>query len=232
MCRDRLSGRQSLPTPSSPSGKDAAPRRGLHAGAKAVFLGAVALLGLVGSLHPGGPVILSIRPRGTVAPSTPRGTQTRRCPAGTWRVVVRRMIGPRQNGCQTADRPGLASLAALQDRRMIAGGPGRAAAGGQLRAFARIPLGGMWESPCEGVWRGAILSGPSAPETYAGDASRPRGGGACSGGPASSDGRRSDGPPPSHSPRDRARRISSTVNPVRRSYRTNGRQAGLASRPG
>ena len=37
-------------------------------------------------------------------------------------------------------------------------------------AFARIPLGSMWESPCDGVWRGAILSGPSAPETYAGDA--------------------------------------------------------------
>jgi chromosomal replication initiator protein len=42
---------------------------------------------------------------------------------------------------------------------------------GRRRAFARIPPGSMRESPCDAVWAGAILSGPSAPETYAGDAS-------------------------------------------------------------
>ena len=56
--------------------------------------------------------------------------------------------------------------------------------------------------------------------------------GAGSGRPASSDGRRSDAPPPRATTGILAAATSSTVNPERRSYRTNGRQAGLASRPG
>src|SRR5262245_57352910 len=49
-------------------------------------------------------------------------------------------------------------------------------ADGGIGTFARIPLGSMCESPCDAVSGGAILSGPSAPETFAGDASGPRGG--------------------------------------------------------
>jgi hypothetical protein len=229
MCRDRLSGRQSLPTPSSPSGKDAATRRGLHAGAKAVLLGAVALLGLVGSLHPGGPVILSIRPRGTVAPSTPRGTQTRRCPAGTWRVVVRRMIGPRQKGCQTADRPGLASASrprgSLQDPTQR----WPEANSGHSHGYPWGVCGNRLATAS-----GAVLSSPGprrrrrTRETPAG---LMEGAQAAVVRPRPMDVDRMVRHPRTH-PRDRGRRISSTVNPVRRSYRTNGRQAGLASRPG
>ena len=56
--------------------------------------------------------ILSVRPRGTVAPTSPRGTQTRRHPTGAWRVFVRRMIWPVRNGCQTMGRhPGRGSRA-------------------------------------------------------------------------------------------------------------------------
>jgi hypothetical protein len=72
-----------------------------------VFLGAMALLGLVGLLrHRDCPGILSVRPRATVTPSTPRGTQTRRHPTGAWRVVVRGMIWRAPKGCQTTD-PGI-----------------------------------------------------------------------------------------------------------------------------
>src|SRR5690242_6091064 len=41
------------------------------------------------------------------------------------------------------------------------------------RASVRILPGGMRESPCDGDLRGAILSGPSAPETFAGVARTP-----------------------------------------------------------
>ena len=82
MCRDRWSGRQSLPTPSSPRGQDPASRGRLHAGAKAVLLGTMALLGLVRLLHPGGPAILSLRPRGRSLRLPLEARKRARCPAG------------------------------------------------------------------------------------------------------------------------------------------------------
>ena len=82
MCRDRWSGRQSLPTPSSPRSQDPASRGRLHAGAKAVLLGTMALLGLVRLLHPGGPAILSIRPRGRSLRLPLEARKRAECPAG------------------------------------------------------------------------------------------------------------------------------------------------------
>jgi hypothetical protein len=136
-----------------------------------VLLGAMALLGLVGLLrHRVCPGILSVRPRETVAPFTPRGTQTRRHPTGAWRVVVRGMIWPARKGCQTKE--------AIRARLVAAGRAGATMPGGRppQRAFARIPPGGMRESPCDGVRAGAILSGPSAPGRSRESFSGPRNG--------------------------------------------------------
>ena len=86
--------------------------------------------------------ILSIRPRGRSV-TTPEGTQTRLAPKSARRVVVRRMIGRAFEGVKRS-RPS------------------------RLRRHAHILHGSITESPCEGRPAGAILSGPSTPETYAG----------------------------------------------------------------
>ena len=77
--RARPSGRQALATASPACGQDAASARRLHSGAEAVFLGAVALLGLVGLLH-GACAGSSPSGLGVSPSSTPEGTQTRQTP--------------------------------------------------------------------------------------------------------------------------------------------------------
>jgi hypothetical protein len=226
MCRDRWSGRQSLPTPSSPRSQDPASRGRLHAGAKAVLLGSMALLGLVRLLGQGGPAILSVRPRGRTLRLPLEARKRAGAPRDTWRVVVRRMIGRLRSGCQTCDTAGDAAETAADvvrpDRR-----------GGLVGRFARIPPGSMRESPCDAILAGAILCGPSAPETLREDASRPRGGAQA----AVIRPRRMDVIRTFHRPQRHDRDTGPPlcyrpVNPERRSYRTNGRQAGLASCPG
>jgi hypothetical protein len=135
-----------------------------------VLLGAMALLGLVGLLHSGLSGILSIRPRGRSLRLPLEARKRAGTPRGTWRVVVRRMIWPAPKGCQTQWDPGSGSPAVARpattgDRRYHRQPAGRSAAG---RRPARIPQGSMRESPCDAVRAGAILSGPSAPETFAG----------------------------------------------------------------
>ncbi len=74
----------------------------LHAGAEAVLLGAMALLGLVGLLHR---AVLRSSPSGLGVGSFRRPLKARKragTPRGAWRVVVRRMIWPRRKECQTA----------------------------------------------------------------------------------------------------------------------------------
>ena len=187
----------------------------------------MALLGLVRLLHPGGPAILSIRPRGRSLRLPLEARKRAECPAG--HMARRRPAddrsapewvsnvhgGPRHARCPAPD----------------AGHPARRT--GSLTGFARILQGGMCESSCDAILAGAILCGPSAPETFAGDASRPRGGG---GRQRSSGivGWMSIGRSSALAPRPRPwpAAPSNPVNPERRSYRTNGRQAGLASCPG
>ena len=147
-------------------------------------------------------------------------------PRDTWRVVVRRMIGPLQSGCQTLGRP-------PRERPTPRLDPSGSCSWDVIDGCARIPPGSMCESPCDAILAGAILSGPSAPETFAGDASRPRGGAQA----AVVRPRRKDVDRTSHRPRATTgtlarRSCPYPSNPERRSYRTNGRQAGLASRPG
>ena len=238
MCRDRWSGRQPLPTPSSPCGQDAASRGRLHAGAEAVLLGAMALLGLVRLLHPGGAAILSIRPRGRSLRLPLEARKRAGAPRDTWRVVVRRMIGPRPEGVSNGStgptapprwRARRCEVRAPESHRTVVASRRPEAIGGS----ARIPLGSMRESPCDAVLAGAILCGPSAPETFAGDASRPRGGARQrSSGLVGWDVDRTVHRPRTPRPGTLAAASSIPVNPERRSYRTNGRQAGLASRPG
>ncbi len=224
-CRDRLSGRQSLPTPSSPRSQDPAARRGLHAGAKAVFLGTMALLGLVGLLHPGGPAILSIRPRGRSLRLPLEARKRAGATQDTWRVVVRRMIGRPKIGCQTLaraltgppgepDRP--SDPSGTCPRRLRTYTPREYA-----RIALRLRLGRCY--PLRALGAGDVR-GRRQQASWRG---------AGSGRPASSDGC-PIGRPTARAPRPRplARRSYQCRHPERRSYRTNGRQAGLASRPG
>ena len=180
-----------------------------------------------------GPVRDPLHPTsGTVTPTSPRGTQTRRHPAG--RMARRRPAD--DMACVEGVSNGSGSPAGEVPTD---GRPGPRCADGTMpdhgrerlaRHPARIPPGSMRDLPCDALRAGAILSGPSAPETFAGDfcslGSWPRG--------ASHPARRRDvgrrfatpdldlGPQPSHIP-----------NPSeRRSHRTNGREASLASRPG
>ena len=192
----------------------------------------MALLGLVRLLRQSGPAILSLRPRGRSLRLPLEARKRAGAPQDTWRVVVRRMIGRVWNGCQTteASRQGGAGAFPGRPGTMVLVRVDVPAA--RARRSARIPLGSMCESPCDAVLAGAILSGPSAPETFAGDASRPRGGSR----QRSSGlvGSTSIGRFPAHAPRPGPwpAALYRPVNPERRSYRTNGRQAGLASRPG
>ena len=224
-CRDRLSGRQSLPTPSSPRSQDPAARRGLHAGTKAVFLGTMALLGLVGLLHPGGPAILSIRPRGRSLRLPLEARKRAGATQDTWRVVVRRMIGRPQIGCQTP--PWGDDGASGRVRETV--GPIRTSRR-RLRTYTpreyarialRLRLGRCY--PLRALGAGDVR-GRRQQASWRG---------AGSGRPASSDGC-PIGRPTAHAPRPRplAAAHHQCRQPRSRSYRTNGRQAGLASCPG
>ena len=159
---------------------------------------------------------------GTVAPSSPRGTRTRRRP--TRRMARRRpaddMAAPEGvSNAATGDGPSAP--------RRVARGPS-----GPADAVHGYSQGVCAELPCDAVRGGAILSGPSAPgrsrETSGDLERRPRG------------------------PRRPARRMGVFATladpalptprpwptatyrppPSSGSHRTNGREAGLASRPG
>jgi hypothetical protein len=123
-----------------------------------VFLGAVALLRLKGLLCHRDCSGSSPSGLGDGLSLPPEGTQTRLAPESARRVVVRRMIGRVREGCQTW--PGSAACASVGDR---------------TRPHADVRTGhapilpwGIAESPCGACPGGAILSGPSAPETYKG----------------------------------------------------------------
>ena len=124
-----------------------------------MLLGAVALLGLIGLLgHRGGP---GSSPSGLGdGLSLPLKARKR-----AWR--------PKAHGASSSpdDRPGSRRVSNLPDRPCcealrpgVAGlpGPGPAAASGHV---AILP-GGIAEPPCGPPPAGAILSGPSAPETF------------------------------------------------------------------
>ena len=201
----------------------AGPRR-LHAGAEAVLLGAMAFLGLVGLLHPDGPVDPLDPTPGTVAPSSPRGTQTRRCPTG-------HMARRRPADDRTPTGP------ASVKRRSRALTRGRRS---RSRRTVEDGLDDPSHGYSQGVCRnrlataiGAVLSSPGprrrrrSRETPAGlwRRRRQRSSGLV--------GRMSSGRPIASAPRpDPGRRYLSTSQPIRRSHRTNGREAGLAGRPG
>src|SRR6185369_11264863 len=99
--RARWSGCQPLSAAGSAGRQDATATGRLHPGAKAVFLGAVALLRLKGLFGhrdcPGS----SPSGLGDGLSLPPEGTQTRLAPESARRVVVRRMIGRVREGCQT-----------------------------------------------------------------------------------------------------------------------------------
>ena len=142
--RARSSGRQPFSTASSTGRHDPPTTGRLHPGAEAVLLGAVALLWLKGLLHldcPGS----SPSGLGDGRSLPPEGTQTRLAPKSARRVVVRRMICPTPEECQTS--------------------PGRPR-GWLPQLHAHILPRGMPESPCGGRSGGAILSQPSTPEAY------------------------------------------------------------------
>src|SRR3954447_3059552 len=94
--------------------------------------------------------ILSIRPRGRSHPSSPKGTQTRPAPTGAWRVLVRRMIGPAGNGCQTSWR-------STGSREAVAGRSSAGAVGPSVHA------GVWWRANAPPRWVEAV--GRSSPET-------------------------------------------------------------------
>jgi hypothetical protein len=197
--------------------------------------------------------ILSCRPRGDLV-STPRGTQTRRAPDSARRVFVGRMIRPASNECQTSGACDVESQGPAPSARiasLVAGDPGscpRRARQGPWRgpwtlprcqprplrtARALILPGGIAESPCR-AWRaGAILSGPSAPGTLAehlGDIPKPpetRAITRCRGSQSLT-----LATPGSRSSDDPGNAIIQVITHTAGSDRTNGREAGLASRPG
>ena len=123
--RARRSGRQPLATARPASGQDASAPGSLHPGTEAVLLGAMSLLRLVGLLHRSC-ARSSPSASGTVVPSTPRGTQTRR--ALTKRMARRRPGDYRaaRKGRQTArgiwpTAPGALPPASPGGRRGLSG---------------------------------------------------------------------------------------------------------------
>ena len=145
--RARPSGRQALATAGPACGQDAASARRLHTGAEAVFLGAVALLGLVGLLHRAcagsSPSGLGVRPS-----STPEGTQTRRSPdarAGR----VQRPADDRSRASRASNVDGARREADAFGRRLGAAVAVRCDTPGEYRGFAlRGPGGGaMFRHP-------------------------------------------------------------------------------------
>ena len=157
--------------------------------------------------------ILSIRPRGRSVATPERHANA---PGARKRTARRRpaddMSGP--GGCQTNGRR---SRAPATPRRS--------------RSAHRILQGSIGESPCDGRPAGAILSGPSTPETYAG----------APGSPVGTLGNASTGasqwllttreiPAPDSSPVVKATHPPPLTN--RRIPSTNGREAGLASGSG
>jgi hypothetical protein len=127
-----------------------------------MLLGAVALLGLIGLLHQDCPGS-SPSGLGDGLSLPPRGTQTRLAPESARRVVVRRMIGRVLEGCQTS----WIGLAPGHRTATRAGVPSPSI------GHTPIPPGSIAESPCGARSGGAILSGPSAPETHAGRPPKP-----------------------------------------------------------
>ena len=213
--RARWSGRQSLPTTSPPGGKDTATRRRLHPGAETVFLGAMALLGLVGLLHRECPEDPLHPASGTVAPSSPKGTQTRRHPTGYM---------ARHRPADDMTRPeGVSNDGAALQRGGV--------------PFLRDVTHGYSHGVCQNrlaTPSAAVLSSPGPRRRDA--RGRPSGGlGSRRRGPRHP--RRRMAVP---SARDPA--LPTVMSPAAptyrppprasRSHRTNGREAGLASRPG
>src|SRR4029078_1907717 len=100
----------SLPTACPPSGDHTPAARRPHAGAEAVLLGAMTLLGLVRSLHRAcarsSPLVLGPTFAASQRHANAPGARERTCA-----FVVRRMIGRPGEGCQTRaedriERPG------------------------------------------------------------------------------------------------------------------------------
>jgi hypothetical protein len=193
----------------------------------------MALLGLVRLLHPGGPAILSIRPRGRSLrlplearkrASCPTGHMARRRPADD-RAAPEWVSNVREGVSWTPDDG--APRGSVETPVLIVRIRSEAtdeAAHGYSQGVCAIRLATR-------SWPVLSSAGPRrrrrSRETPAASWR-----GAGSGRPASSDGRRSDAPPTRATTGILAAATSSTVNPERRSYRTNGRQAGLASCPG
>jgi hypothetical protein len=185
----------------------------------------MALLGLVGLLHPGGPAILSIQPRGRSLRLPLEARKRAGATQDTWRVVVRRMIGPPQIGCQTdASSPGEASGRARR--------PFGSFTGSTWAPPHAYPLGVCAIRLATPSW--PVLSSPGprrrrrSRETPAGlvEGRRQRSSGLVE---WTSIGRSTA---PALRPSTLAAALYQCRQPERRSYRTNGRQAGLASCPG
>ena len=233
MCRARSSGGQPLPAPSSPCSQDPASRGRLHAGAKAVLLGTMALLGLVRLLHPGGPAILSIRPRGRSLRLPLEARKRARCPAG--HMARRRPADDRSApewvsnvhdvACEArvGATDGGADRAPMVGVRTVGDGLGGASHGYSWGVCANRLATPSWPvlSSAGPRRRRRSRETPAASWRGAGSGSSGLVGWMSIGRSIAT---RHD--------RDPGRRYSSTVNPERRSYRTNGRQAGLASCPG